>query len=694
VGVHANRRSILDLIFNACSIRPRLHLTDWTQGWQGCRQLGDSAASFSKKFGLDTIAEILFQMFAHLSLYWTNFWTGGSDRLKKDMHSRLQRYLSPLTSRRPSDCLGRDFIHRSIPLVLLLATIATAWAWSSGQTTSDATETVRGIVINSITREPISRALVTSPDNRFATLTNSEGRFEFTPAKIDQASGNGGSASEPVAVPPSDRPYTLTARKPGFIADPYNQVQTLQNNAGQDLTLTLIPESLIVGTVALPTLEAPDSIGLQLYKRQIRVGRVHWIQAGNAQSSSDGHFRFAELEAGTYKLLTLEFLDRDPVTSQPADRNPDAAGPLLGYPPVYYQSAPDFDAASPISLAAGQTLTVNLSLAKQAYYRVRVPVFAPGGEAPENGLAVTVSAHGHGGPGFSLGYNNTRHAIEGSLPNGSYSIEAMNFGSNGISGMSGRQTISIQGRSFEGPALFLVPNGSIPVSVREEFTSPDPMGAVKWQINGRNTTVTGPRRYLRVNLESADDFAAKPSPSLRMPDGSKDDNLVVEGVSAGTYWVQVTSSRGYPASVRSGNLDLLRQPLVVGVGDAASPIEITMRDDFAEISGTVSGIPQQMRGASQTESFGPGSAAMIYFFPLPDSSGELKKVAVQPDGSFVAPNVVPGAYRLLAFDREQIELDNLNPEAMQAYESKGPVVRVIGGQKERVTLQLISTEHF
>jgi hypothetical protein len=346
-------------------------------------------------------------------------------------------------------------------------------------------------------------------------------------------------------------------------------------------------------------------------------------------------------------------------------------------------------------LAAGQTLTVNLSLVKQAYYRVRVPVFAPGGDSPETGLAVTVSAHGHGGPGFSLGYNNTHHAIEGSLPNGSYTIEAMNFGSNGISGVSGRQTISIQGRSVEGPALILVPNGSIPISVKEEFTSPDSISSARWQINGRNITVTGPRRYLRVNLESADDFAARPSPSLRMPDGSKDDSLAIEGVSAGVYWVRVTSSRGYPASVQSGNLDLQRQPLVVGVGGAASPIEITMRDDTAEISGTVSGISQQVPVAHGTGSYTAGAAAaVIYFFPLPDSSGELMTVPIQPDGSFVGPRVVPGAYRLLAFDREQMELDNLNPEAMQAYESKGPVVRVIGGQKERVTLQLISTEHF
>ena len=47
---------------------------------------------------------------------------------------------------------------------------------SSAQSNSD---TIRGVVINNATHEPIARALVYSPDNRFATMTNSEGRFEF-----------------------------------------------------------------------------------------------------------------------------------------------------------------------------------------------------------------------------------------------------------------------------------------------------------------------------------------------------------------------------------------------------------------------------------------------------------------------------------------------------------------------------------
>jgi hypothetical protein len=61
---------------------------------------------------------------------------------------------------------------------------------------------------------------------------------------------------------------------------------------------------------------------------------------------------------------------------------------------------------------------------------------------------------------------------------------------------------------------------------------------------------------------------------------------------------------------------------------------------------------------------------------------------VSPDGSFVSPELAPGAYRLLAFDHPGQELEYRNPEAMRAYDSKGLVVRVAGGQKERVQLQI------
>ena len=180
---------------------------------------------------------------------------------------------------------------------------------------------------------------------------------------------------------------------------------------------------------------------------------------------------------------------------------------------------------------------------------------------------------------------------------------------------------------------------------------------------------------------------------------------MIENVRPGRYWVTANSSRGYAASVRSGNIDLQHQPLVVAAGGATSPIEIAMRDDTAEIDGMVDGVPPSPSGvvsmgmvsirdgmAGTGVSYGGMAVpARVYCIPLADSGGQFTEVWVSPDGSFSSPPLPPGAYRVLAFDRRQWELEYRNPEAMQAYDAKGPVVRLVSGQKEHVRLQLIST---
>lgn len=584
-------------------------------------------------------------------------------------------------------------------MFLLVSASLPSLCWAQSAYQSDDSGSIHGVVINSVTHEPIDRALVFSADNRFGTLTNSEGRFEFALAKSDPAN------------PGTDRPYSLSARKPGFLNDQHQPFTNFPNygpfDGSKDLTLKLTPEAVLAGTVTLPTSEAPDSMTVELFRRQVQDGRARWVQVGASRSMSDGQFRFADLQAGSYKLLTSELLDTDPVSNDPVNTDPanndpvnndpalsegDASGGrgrLFGYPPVYYQGAADFESASLIQLAAGQTQTVNLSLVQQEYYRVKVPVVVPGSDQPEYGLQLTVCAHGHKGPGFSLGHNPAHHAIEGMLPSGAYTVEATVFRPNGTS-MTGLQTITSKGGPIDGPTMVLAPNALIAVNVKEEFTTVDQRTFATVSSGSPSMLLKGPRSYLNVTLETADDFGTDRNASLRNPTGPGDESMVIEGASAGSYWVKVYSSRGYAASIHSGNLDLLHQPLVVGAGGATAPIEITMRDDTAEISGTVEGATGSAQG---TGSVGTGqSRAHIYCIPLGDSSGNFTEVGVQPDGSFDYPGVPPGAYRLLAFDGTPEEIEYRNPEAMQAYDAKGVVVHLAGGQKERVTLPVIATD--
>src|SRR5258708_17096874 len=104
--------------------------------------------------------------------------------------------------------------------------------------------------------------------------------------------------------------------------------------------------------------------------------------------------------------------------------NTDPWGPLRGgqrqgCPPVYYPGAPDFAAAGTIQLLAGQSFHADVSLIRQAYYLVTIPVL---NVETNVGMNITVSVQGHRGPGYSLGYNPGKQTIVGQLPSGNYLV--------------------------------------------------------------------------------------------------------------------------------------------------------------------------------------------------------------------------------------------------------------------------------
>jgi len=541
-------------------------------------------------------------------------------------------------------------------------------------------QSIRGTVVNSVTHEAIGRALVFSPDNRFATMSDSEGHFEFTFSTPPTTEEGAEPEQSVVGInPPPDRPDTLMARKPGFLDDRNTRVST-RGAAGKDLTISLTPEALIIGRVLMPSADDSDRIQVELYRRQVREGRAHWVSTGLETSRSNGEFRFADLAAGSYRLLTRELLDRDPLTFDPR-------GQLYGYPPVYFPNAASFASAETIQLSPGETFHANITVVRHAYYPVKVGV---AGAESNNGMNVTVYAQGRG-PGYELGYDGRQQAITGILPDGNYTVEASSYAQNQATGLL---TFSVKGAPVEGSGMVMVPNGSVPVNVKEEFTSSETGSSEFWRSGAQKFTVQGPRRYLNISLEPADDFSIEQGASLRGPTNPEDDSLVIDNVRPGRYWIRINSSRGFAASVSCGGIDLQHRPLVIGLGGSSSPIEVTMRDDGAEVEGTIEGMAQPVgeAGTLRPQAWNqPELQAHVYLIPAPDSSGEFRKTWVSPDGKFTLQQVPPGVYRVLAFDRSQPELEYRNAEAMRAYESKGQVVSLVAGQKQQLQLQMIST---
>lgn len=530
-------------------------------------------------------------------------------------------------------------------------------AFSQTQDVDQQKTTISGTVINSVTHAPIMRALVVSGDNRYAMLTDSTGHFEFD--LLDTGS-------------PNDRIVWLSARKPGFLLQGDQQVNAVP---GQDVTLPLTPEALIVGRVTLSTGDIPTGLTVQLLSRQIIDGLPKWTQTATSQPNSAGEFRFADLAPGSYKLVTTEMLDNDP----------DAilGGPAFGFAPVYYGGGSDFASASTLELTAGQTVQADLSLTRQPYYPVKIPLH---GETSGPGVMIDVALQGHKGPGYSLGYNLAEHRIEGLLANGNYVVTVTNFGNESS---SGTVNIKVAGGPVDGPAVSLIPNSTIALNLKEELTgmqtdkSNSRISTVI--INGRPQPISlrSPRMTLHARVEPADDFVSFVNATER-PASSPTDESIVLGAPPGRYWLRLTSNRGYIASATMGTADLLHQPLVIGPSSATS-VDVVTRDDYATVEGSVSGIPTAE--ANQSSML---TVAWIYFVPLADGSGEFQKVG-STDGKF-NNTLPPGSYRVMAFQHPHPNLPYRDPEAMRAYENRGQVIHLEGGQKTNLQLQLITSD--
>lgn len=565
-------------------------------------------------------------------------------------------------------CVSTRRVALLLASLLAVATLTQKSACAQTSQAEPQKTTVSGVVINAVTRVPVPRALVTTPDNRYATFTDSSGQFEFDMSKDFNTSPSPDELNNRLVV--LNHQAWINARKPGFIAEGGRGVLV---SLGKQVTIALTPEALIVGRVTFSTADTTSHVTVQLYSRQTQDGLPRWTMRGTTQTNSAGEFRFAELQPGQYRLSTNESLDNDPGAMMSRNQ-------VYGFPPLYYPGAPDFATAGTIEVAAGQTVQSDLSLVRQPYYSVRIPINGDTG----NGLNVIVSSQGHRGPGYSLGFNAGQHRIEGLLPNGNYVVDAISFGENAASGTT---TLRVAGGPAEGPALTIVPNGGIALNVKEELSDHSWNSTSSWSVNGRVFPINGPRRYLSADLQPADDFGQGVPVSIRPPLGPNDDSMVLTNVPPGRYWLRLNSARGYVASATMGGIDLLHQPLVVTAGSAAS-VDVTIRDDYASFEGQVTGLNPDAVKSDDPDS----QNTWVYLVPSSDSPGQFQEVSVSANETFTLQQIAPGSYRALAFAHPKQDLPYRDPQAMKTYETKGQIIHLSPGQKASLQLPIIPEE--
>jgi hypothetical protein len=126
-----------------------------------------------------------------------------------------------------------------------------------------------------------------------------------------------------------------------------------------------------------------------------------------------------------------------------------------------------------------------------------------------------------------------------------------------------------------------------------------------------------------------------------------------ENVAAGTYSVEAwPQGWGYVASLRCAGMDLLKEDLKVGVGTSVPAIDVTLRNDGAELNVGAAANGKPVAGR-----------VIVYSEEYPKRS-----TAVMTWPTFTAPllNFPPGTYKLVA-TRGTRELEYRNPAVMARY---------------------------
>jgi hypothetical protein len=529
---------------------------------------------------------------------------------------------------------------------------------------------IHGVVLNALTNKPVGRALVTCMD--LARMTDSEGRFEFD-VRLSMGNSAGGAAlPSRLGVPGGGGggfPIALMARRPGYLAMQQATMLLLRDKNPEvpELKIKITPESILRGRLSTSTGAPPMAVQVQLFRKQVQDGLANWGVAAAAQTNSRGEYRFADLPVGDYKVMTREWVENGSTVPVPPRQ-------MTGYPPVYYPNELDLATATPIHVAAGETVQADLNLRAQPYYQISIPVMnVPHGP----GVNVTVGEEDESS-GFSLGFNPQTQKIEGSLPNGSYDVRVTSFGEIQSTGAS---KIAIAGSPVQGAPISLVPSGVIPVIVREEFT------ADSGTRTREGVVFFGKGRPRSLDLILRPDGTNGPTAGLRNSTGKENEDLVVANAREGKYRVWVMPNRGYVASATSGGVDLLHKPLVVGAGGASAPIEITLRDDTATLDGTVSPIPPT---GGEPNPYGAG--VFVSCYPIESEVGRLGQGFAGVDGKFSIQNLSPGRYLVLAFLTPNQNLEYRNEEVLRQYESKGTVVTLEGGQKAEVKVSVLAED--
>ena len=518
-------------------------------------------------------------------------------------------------------------LHRLRWLLLLQAL-----PFCSGQQVTVPRRTVTGTVVNGISGEPIRRALVRLSGSFLANvLTGADGRFEIADVPEGQ--------------------FVISPQKPGFFDSdsaagdwPRPPVSFTVGSGKNDFRLTLFPAARISGRVLDSDGEGVDNTQLQVLYEQITQGRKQWQPRSTANTDDDGMYHMDELAPGRY----IAFVNGRAAPSQSWN------SPRETIPPTYYPDAHDTVSAQQIELRPGQEFHADFNVRPARAFRVAGRV---GGIPSTSGAAIsfeTSNGQTIWFDGMNFDPSRGQFAAE-AVPAGTWTVVAWANDSQGHS-YNARQEIAVSDADVTNVQLLLHPAASIPITVNHAANAAEPVLTSQPVNPGLNATLISTEG---LNLMYGAQMRGAPPA------------LVFTDVIPGRYRFDVqTYGSECLESARYGDVDLLRDSLVVGPEGATQPLSINLRSDCSTLSVKLP--------SSEKETSG-------FLLVVPSSSTTEPKIVQIGTANSASLMLSPGSYQVFAFDNLE-GLEYANPEALRQY--SGQSISVDPGQKLELTVEL------
>jgi hypothetical protein len=538
----------------------------------------------------------------------------------------------------------------------LLALLILVASFVIAQDASDApTCRISGTVIDSLSEQPLAGSEVTlrgptqSSGSNWKSLSvtaDAEGHFAFdslTPGR-----------------------YIITAFHTGYVnmgpgragARPRAANLTTPGQSIDDFAVALTPGGAISGRLTNPSNKALNQVTVQVLRHEYISGHIDLGEVSSSQTSKSGEYRIASLSPGRY---FLRFLYLDPQPQKPGSDD--------AYVPAYYPGTSDQSQAVALTIRPGEELGgMDMTLTPRHTSTVKGVVLDAAAKTPYSDGEVNLIPKE--GAIFPSPYHATtdakgRFAIPG-VPAGEYIATAQIEGEGSQATKKfGQKPVRVGDAALDGIEILVARGVEVSGHIRVEGKTVVDLT----QITGSIDTTENWAREFGGEIDEAHIRSDGSFVFYDVPEGAY--RISFSAVPPGTY---VKSSAGSEA-VEDASIG-------VAPGLPVRSLDFALSANAASITGTA--LTDQQ----------PAPGAIILLVPSPDRRSIYhfyKRVVADSQGKFSLPSLVPGDYKIFAFE-DLRRGSMMDPDFLSEFETAGKDLTLKEGDTPTVQLDVIPSE--